>query len=189
MLEANEKFTVSKPTAYSFRFKGYSCSWAIFTINESTGEFLITSDMGNFSHRWNMGAIAGGNLTEFIGNNTNTNYLVGKLKVGSNSSLLEDHIDEEETKKTIIEYAKDSEYSKEYLDELLDELGWVEDFSEAGLLRDGHEAVLNILTGDSDLVCYEHSPDYKFLRDELLPFFCGWLRANILTKEAENVSP
>lgn len=29
--------------------------WAIFTINEVTGEFAIQSDWGNYSYRWSMG--------------------------------------------------------------------------------------------------------------------------------------
>ena len=41
--------------------------WAICTVNDASGELLITSDRGNFAHRWNVAALGKPSLTHFIG--------------------------------------------------------------------------------------------------------------------------
>jgi len=43
-----------------------SCGWAIYNIDELTGVFSIVSDHGDFSYRWNTGALGGKKLKEFI---------------------------------------------------------------------------------------------------------------------------
>lgn len=71
-------FTFHTANVYSFRLNGYS-GWAIFTICNKTGELSIQSDWGNWSYRWNTGALGQGyTLTKFIAK-TDCDYLARKL--------------------------------------------------------------------------------------------------------------
>jgi len=76
---------ISTQTAvtYSFRAAPGEFGWACCTVNDATGELLITSDWGNWSHRWsadprNLGAPT---LTAFIGGRGDVDYLARKLQL------------------------------------------------------------------------------------------------------------
>jgi hypothetical protein len=67
---------------YSFFTTGSGFrSWALCTVNDATGELLITSDWGSWSHRWNTNpsALGAETLTEFIGRGS-IDYLACKLQ-------------------------------------------------------------------------------------------------------------
>lgn len=70
-------------TTYSFvtEGEGYK-SWALCTVNDQTGELLITSDYGSWSHRWHASPEAFGapTLTAFIGTRGDVDYLARKLQ-------------------------------------------------------------------------------------------------------------
>ena len=72
--------TTSSATTYSFATTraGFH-SWALCTVNDATGELLITSDCGSWSHRWN--PRPGTSLTTFIGHG-DVDYLARKLQHG-----------------------------------------------------------------------------------------------------------
>ena len=56
--EPKEKLVVRHETqgnAEYYHFTFEPLGWAIFNINERTGEFSIQSDWGNYGHRWPMG--------------------------------------------------------------------------------------------------------------------------------------
>lgn len=57
-------------------------SWALCTVNDMTGELLITSDWGSWSHRWNASpsALGAPTLTAFIGGRGDVDYLARKLQ-------------------------------------------------------------------------------------------------------------
>lgn len=57
-------------------------SWALCTVNDQTGELLITSDWGSWSHRWLASSSALGlpTLTAFIGTRGGVDYLAKKLQ-------------------------------------------------------------------------------------------------------------
>jgi hypothetical protein len=70
-------------TIYSFQTTGDGFrSWALCTVNDATGELLITSDWGNWSHRWNTDHLGAPTLTAFIGDRDRgaVDYLAGKLQ-------------------------------------------------------------------------------------------------------------
>lgn len=75
---------------YSFRTTGEGFkSWALCTINDLTGELVITSDWGSWQHRWNASPEALGHptLTAFIGERADVDYLARKLARGSGSEF------------------------------------------------------------------------------------------------------
>ena len=69
-------------TTYSFRAAPGTFDWACCTVNDATGELLITSDWGNWSHRWNAHpeALGAPTLTVFIGDRGDVDYLARKLQ-------------------------------------------------------------------------------------------------------------
>lgn len=77
---------VSTQTAitYSFRAAPGQFGWASCTINDTTGELLITSDWGNWSHRWSPDPrhLGAPSLTAFIGTRGDIDYLASKLQGG-----------------------------------------------------------------------------------------------------------
>lgn len=73
----------SVAVTYSFETEGKGFkSWALCTVNDSTGELLITSDWGSWSHRWPASPEALGHptLTAFIGTRADVDYLARKLQ-------------------------------------------------------------------------------------------------------------
>lgn len=77
-------------TTYSFETEGEEFkSWALCTVNDHTGEVLITSDWGSWSHRWHASpeALGAPTLTAFIGTRADVDYLARKLqKEGRNGT-------------------------------------------------------------------------------------------------------
>ena len=75
---------VSTSTATTFNFRGEHCAWACCTVNDATGELAITSDWGNYAHRWNIDHLGKNHddrlttLTEFISGGS-IEYLADKL--------------------------------------------------------------------------------------------------------------
>lgn len=70
-------------TTYSFITEGPEFkSWALCTVNDQTGELLITSDWGSWSHRWSASpeALGAPSLTAFIANRSDVDYLARKLQ-------------------------------------------------------------------------------------------------------------
>ncbi len=90
---------VTRPISYSFRFKR---GWAIFTINDDTGEFAINSDWGNYSYRWsanpkNLGAPS---LTDFLRRTLQRDaaYVIDKFSY-TNKADLDPIVDESATRR------------------------------------------------------------------------------------------
>jgi hypothetical protein len=96
--------TSGSADVYSFRFEE-PFSWAIFTINNATGEFHIQSDWGNWQHRWPMQAIGESHakhekpLTHFLGDRGDAGYVTDKLHYDCNDKR--DQFSEDRTKEEI----------------------------------------------------------------------------------------
>lgn len=70
---------------YTFRAVPDGFGWACCTVNDATGELLITSVWGNWSHRWSADPqhLGAPSLTAFIGSRADVDYLARKLQGGS----------------------------------------------------------------------------------------------------------
>lgn len=74
--------TTSSATTYSFATTGDGFrSWALCTVNDATGELLITSDWGSWAHRWDPrpSSLGTQTLTAFIGR-VDVDYLARKMQ-------------------------------------------------------------------------------------------------------------
>jgi len=69
-------------TTYVFRSLRGAPGWAHCTVNDVTGELLITSAWGNWSHRWNPSpqSLGAETLTAFVGSRGDVDYLARKLQ-------------------------------------------------------------------------------------------------------------
>lgn len=75
---------------YSFVTEGEGFkSWALCTVNDQTGELLITSDWGSWSYRWHASpeALGAPTLTAFIGRRDDVDYMARKLQSGGRGGL------------------------------------------------------------------------------------------------------
>jgi len=69
----------STSTATTYRFKAdVRCGWACCTVNDATSELSITSDWGNWAHRWNIQHLGSPSLTAFLSEGS-FDYLADKL--------------------------------------------------------------------------------------------------------------
>ena len=171
--------TLGTADVYSFRFKR---GWAIFTVNDATGEFFITSDWGDWTHRWNIDALGCPTLTEFI-RRGDCHYLAGKLGYckGVNGTK---ELDLEATKKAIAdaihedvgEHGENGDYMA--LMEALEE--FIKEADDRGI-----EVAYDNVSGDLhdffqgemyEYITYRPTAQFIILQDSLLPFFVEQLR-------------
>lgn len=88
---------------YNFRFEPHG--WAIFTVNDATGELHIQSDWGDYSYRWNTAALGhNATLTSFLRDAGASDYLVRKLFSGRPHEERK-QIDEKTTRQIMIKAA------------------------------------------------------------------------------------
>lgn len=174
--------SITRPTAYHFRFAREG--WAIFTLNDETCEFSIQSDWGCYGCRWHQNGLGKRTLTEFIAT-AGSHYLIGKLQLGTQSKNLDDIVDVDATlravRQEICEQRRGGGITRAEARDLWE------------LADDWMGTDFDYAACDVELAAFlEHAPQYVkkqptgwclVLRDQLLPFFCGWLRENVVKRE------
>lgn len=71
--------TLACARTYHFQSTERLGGWALCTVNDVTGELLIVSDWGNWSHLWNPKHLGSPSLTHFIADRQGYDYLANKL--------------------------------------------------------------------------------------------------------------
>jgi len=180
----------SVSTAASYRFV-FDEGWAIFTINDATGEFMVTSDWGNMSYRWTVGCQGkhedGSNVTmhEFL-REVGPDYVLGKC-ASEGVKFLDRVIDSKATRKEVIDAVRERNRETERLSEKIDDdfrlldFDSTEGFAESinslplGPLRD-------LISWPGEYLKQEESPRWQIFSEALLPFFFGFLRKQAVVK-------
>jgi hypothetical protein len=177
-LELKGEVFVTNPVTYCFRFTNYG-GWSNFTVNESTGEFTVNSDWGNWAYRWHTDSLGDGvKLTQFL-LKCDADYIVRKLAV-EGAHALKDEIDFERTLKAIQERIVEARRAKEITKKDARRL-WL----MADEFVEDDQCDLNAIDSDLDkllgnesweYIAEKHSHRYMFLWKRLIPFFQSWLR-------------
>lgn len=186
---SSPRVTVGSAVAYSFCF---NWGWAIFTVNDATGEFNVQSDWGNYQHRWSADPkhLGSPTLTTFLAEMTDGYYVADKLHYGRPHDREE--FDEEATKrglrKRIGEWyaARCRKVSKEECREMLDALDDLDWNSADDFLRTFYDsAELRLLEIEPyEWVSSRPTARYEILCNALLPFFFDYLRREVVKAAA-----
>jgi hypothetical protein len=172
---------VTTATTYLLRFQ--PAGWASYTVNDTTGEFSIISDYGNYSYAWYSTGTP--TLSEFIAT-AHVGYMASKFAYTNKN--LEDVIDQEETLKafrkeicrlrrdrTLDEYeARDAWYA---LDEWRDA-----DFNQHVCPSEIRDLFDNDYLEIADTIQMEASSEWEALTKLILPEFQKYLKENVLVK-------
>jgi len=176
-LKLRSEVTISKPVTYSFAFIDYG-QWANFTINESTGEFSIQSDWGDWSYRWHTDSLGKDvKLTKFL-LKASPDYITEKLSYGPVLDL-KDVVDDEETLKAIRKHICEVRRARDIdkgdaRDYWLEAETFVEE--QACNLDVIDSGLYEFLGEPWEYVAHKKSHRYMFLTRRLIPFFQSWLR-------------
>ena len=82
MAHSIRKFVVrstSESSARAYHYSFESGGWAIFTVNDTTGELNVQSDWGNFGHRWGPSGLGDKTISQAIASWADAHYLCDKL--------------------------------------------------------------------------------------------------------------
>ena len=196
------KVHVGVATTYNFQFKE-PFGWAIFTVNDLTGEFQVQSDWGQWQFRWNVTHLgeaatnSGKPLTHFLAVRPDPAYVLDKFSYNKPKTFTQEFSLDETTasmKANIIEQRRETTLSRDEARELWGQVErWEKHHpgdSEAAIvmslndMRECQPDLYEFLGGDFDI--WEHhlehkaSWEYVFLRHKLLPMFFDYLRNEVL---------
>jgi len=169
-------------------------TWAIFSINDVTGEFHIQSDWGNYQHRWNIAHLGDAHtkhpmpLTHFLAMRADGSYVTDKLHYGRDDrEVYSPELTQQVIKERIVDYRKGGHLTADEARAAMDELDLVDfDTPDSFMYSSGDQPTLIKQIGvDFEDIMYEPSFGYVLLRYKLLPFFFEYLRREVL-KEDQN---
>ena len=174
---------VSQAIAYHF---GFDHGWAIFTVNDATGELNLQSDWGDYAYRWpaRPESLGAENLTAFLVNaRADSDYVARKL-FGGDTTEFDADATAEALRDAIVSRRRKNEIDRDVARAAWDELArWgpssYDDFhntpdeiSEA-LYQSAYEYARTCSTGR-----------FLFVRDFLIPLFVDHLRTPTVAQEA-----
>jgi len=176
---------VSIGTVEYYHFK-FTRGWAIFVVNNETGEFSVQSDWGNFGYRWNTDpkCLGAPDLAHFIAG-ASYGYIADKLAANEPREFREEFDQEgteQEVRHSIVEARKDTQIDHEEAADLWSLVQDVNFESADGFLNSlAHCDELNEFLGEEPWYNIQTKPShgYCFLREILIPFFCRWLKDHL----------
>ncbi len=198
--------TISKGTADFYKFIFDPIGWAIFTINEGTGEFSIQSDWGNYAYRWSIASLSlddlshGKPLTHFLADRGPADYVADKLSYDQPPDFKREFSPEKTIvalKEHLIRERWDENIDKEKARQIWTHLthAWAGhlpyDANEASHIMNDRSDCLHFFEGwtpNTHYISqeihtyfeYQHSVRYTFLVEHLLPLFFKYLRDEVL---------
>lgn len=184
-----KKLDTGQTDYYHFVFEE-PFAWAIFSINDRTGEFSIQSDWGNWSYRWNIDNLGDTSLkhpkplTYFLSDRDECSYIVNKFAYNRKDR---EEFDGEATRKAvkriIISLRQDRELdqasARMYWDRLInfDMAHSYMFISEVDYGFADHGVLLEMAY---DALHFRQSAHFNILQYKLLPFFINYLNREIL---------
>lgn len=172
----------SKTVAEVYRYHFDPMGWALFTICEATGTFSIQSDWGDYSHRWDPRHLGEPSLKHFLARGS-YEYLLEKFGHEANLALakvFDGPATMRELRKQVLERRREDCFSRQRARTLWDALAFVKNVtSTTELMHEAPHVVLDEWTDLYEYAVFRPSARWRFLRDELLPFFVGVLRAEL----------
>jgi hypothetical protein len=173
--------TTTTAQAYSFRFKW---GWAIFTLNDHTGELSIHSDWGTYGHRWHTGSLGKGHTLHTFLAQCDGDYVARKLKLGTQSKCLDDvlcpDLSLRELQREICEARRSGDLDKARARDLFD---LANDWTHGGTFsyEDCPAALADYLSHEQhESMRRKPSARFLFIRNQLWPFFAAWLSENVV---------
>lgn len=185
---------VTEYTGKVYYFRWPSIGWASFTVCDATGELHVQSDWGNFSYGWSPDPrhLGRPTLTDFLAQCSGPDYVADKLRYGvplRERKILDREATETAWKSRILSARRDGSLSAalardhwESAEDILDAMGAGREDEVAFVINEktlcGGEGFLDWL-GERpwDELEWRDSYPITILRDELLPRFLAYLRA------------
>ncbi len=176
--------TLTSARTYHFQSTTPLGGWALCTVNDGTGELLITSDWGNWAHLWNPKHLGSPSLTHFIADRRSYDYLANKLLGQQEAWVLDAEATIRTWRRTLAverlhegrqsyQYGVLSTLTREHAREIWDDLGslYADElhehvFLEHAMRIDGIDWISECPWEDT-VHCYSQA--YRLLVDFLLP--------------------
>jgi hypothetical protein len=177
--------TLTSARTYRFHATAPHIEWALCTVNDATGELLICSDWGNWTHRWNPKHLGSPSLTHFIADRQGYDYLANKLLDRDDAWVLDTDATIAQWRRTLAEARLREGRRRGYHDgrepltadlarEIWDALGSLHDdaqhepiFIEHACQIDGFSYWISERPWDE--TAHRHSHTYQVLVDVILP--------------------
>ena len=167
--------------------------WAVFSINDETGEFNIQSDWGNYQHRWNIDHLGETHtkqpwpLTHFLAVGNDPYYVTDKLHYGRDDRKnYSPDKTEHRVREDLLQYRRRGDITSEDARNAWDEVRNVDFGSPDSFMYSIGDTykLKEVLSEETwEYVQYEDSFGYVFLQYKLLPFFFNYLRRAVLKME------
>jgi hypothetical protein len=162
----------STATTYRFTSPKPLGGWACCTVNDHTGEVCITSDWGNWAHRWNVNHLGTPTLTDFIAGGQ-WDYLARKLC--DHATEFDAEATVENLHRILIERRRENRIDRDTARYVWDQIECIGDdcTRNADLFyeRLTTDAVIDRAIGESPWECGRERPteEYKVLVEVILP--------------------
>ena len=186
--------TTTPSVTYSFRFPKHG-AYALFTVNDATGELSVNCDWGSWSCRWPIGcqgAHSDGRLrtlTEFLAERGSVRYIVDKLMPRDVSTAISPELTRQEMQRHVLRRRREQRINKdaarwawdsgidEFVDKLHPQMSWDAVYALDDLETQDLLDALDIQHYDlSNVVITDRTFAYRVMVEVLVPTFQRYLK-------------
>lgn len=181
-------FSVKKSVSERYDLRWEHCGWATIIIDEKDGSFNCQSDYGNYSYSW--GCHGRKSFKHYIAMDLakDTSYFLGKVSKPTYFNYEENL---KQWKKTIIEYRRDWQCTKEEAREAWDFIIGLNEYSNSYHAIQMKIFETNALNGISEEPWYlfetilNYPPQAVMFAEKVLPMFAEVLKEEIAPKQTK----